>query len=80
MRLGAGPSKFTGVEKRLLQGPRKAAADLMAIQKQESYEGAALHLIARTGQITSIRYDPPFFLLNDRISVLLKCSTRGRSP
>src|SRR5258707_9710756 len=52
----------------------------MAIKKQEFYEGAALHLIARTGLVRSIRYDAPFFLLNDCMTVLLKYSTRGRSP
>ena len=52
----------------------------MAIRKQEFYEGAALHLIARTAQIAGIRYEAPFFLLNDRLSVLLKYSTKGRSP
>ncbi len=52
----------------------------MAIKKQEFYEGAALHLLARTDAITSIRYDAPFFLLNDQLLVLLKYSTKGRSP
>jgi hypothetical protein len=52
----------------------------MAIKKQEFYEGAALHLLARTGGITSIRYEAPFFLLNDFLLVYLKYSTRGRSP
>lgn len=52
----------------------------MAIKKQEFYEGAALHLLARAGGITGIRYEPPFFLLNERLLVLLKYSTRGRSP
>lgn len=52
----------------------------MAIKKQEFYEGAALHLLARTGGIMSIRYDAPFFLLNDQLLVILKYSTRGRSP
>ena len=52
----------------------------MAIKKQEFYEGAALHLLARTGEITSIRYDPPFFLLNNEVLVYLKYCTRGRSP
>jgi hypothetical protein len=52
----------------------------MAIKKQEFYEGAALYLLARTGRITSIRYDAPFFLLNNRLLVYLKYSTRGRSP
>lgn len=52
----------------------------MAIKKQEFYEGAALHLLARTGGITSIRYDAPFFLLNDHLLVHLKYSTKGRSP
>ena len=52
----------------------------MAIKKQEFYEGAALHLLARNGGITSIRYESPFFVLNDDLLVLLKYSTRGRSP
>ena len=52
----------------------------MAIKKQEFYEGAALHLIARTGRIANIRYEPPFFMFNDRIAVLLKYSTKNRSP
>ena len=52
----------------------------MAIKKQEFYEGAALHLLARSGKITSICYKPPFFILNDRVIALLKYSTRVRSP
>lgn len=52
----------------------------MAIKKQEFYEGAALHRLARTGEITSIRFEAPFFLLNKKLLVLLKYSTRSRSP
>lgn len=52
----------------------------MAIKKQEFYEGAALHLLARNGGITSIRYEPPLFLVNNQLLVLLKYSTKGRSP
>lgn len=52
----------------------------MGIKKQEFYEGAALHLLARSGSITSLRYEPPFFELNGHTTVLLKYSTRGRSP
>lgn len=52
----------------------------MAIKKQEFYEGAALHLLARSGEIVSLRYDPPFFLVNNRLLVCLKYCTRGRSP
>lgn len=52
----------------------------MAIKKQEFYEGAALHLLARTGAITSLQYDAPFFFINDQFLALLKYSTRGRSP
>ena len=52
----------------------------MAIKKQEFYEGAALHLLARTGGIKSLQYNSPFFLLNSQLQVLLKYSTRGRSP
>lgn len=52
----------------------------MAIRKQEFYEGAALHLLARTGQVRTLKYDPPFFYFNNEYSVMLKYSTRGRSP
>ena len=52
----------------------------MAIKKQEFYEGAALHLIIRSGRVKSIHYDPPFFFLNDRLTVLLKYCTKVRSP
>jgi hypothetical protein len=52
----------------------------MALRKQEFYEGAALHALVRTGLITGIRPVQPFLLLNERVSVLLKYSTRGRSP
>lgn len=52
----------------------------MAIKKQEFYEGAALHLLVRSGRVTSIRYDSPLFLVNNQVLVLLKYSTKGRSP
>ena len=52
----------------------------MAIKKQEFYEGAALHLLARRGGITTILYEAPFFLLNKELLVLLKYCTRTRSP
>lgn len=52
----------------------------MPIKKQEFYEGAALHLLARTGGVMSIQYEAPFFFLNNQLLVHLKYSTRGRSP
>lgn len=52
----------------------------MTIKKQEFYEGAALHLLARTGKIANMRYEAPFFYLNERWVVMLKYSTKGRSP
>jgi hypothetical protein len=52
----------------------------MTIKKQEFYEGAALHLLARTGGVTSIQYNVPFFVINNRLLVLIKYSTKGRSP
>jgi hypothetical protein len=51
----------------------------MAIKKQEFYEGAALHLLARNGGIASVRYEPPFFQFNGHLTVLLKYCTGGRS-
>lgn len=53
---------------------------MMAIKKQEFYEGAALHHLARGGLITSLRYEPPFFIVNNKLLVCLKYSTKGRSP
>jgi hypothetical protein len=52
----------------------------MAIKKQEFYEGAAIHLLSRGGRIAGLRYEPPFFIVNNELSVCLKYSTRGRSP
>lgn len=52
----------------------------MAIKKQEFYEGAAIYLLARTGLVKSIRYESPFFRINETICALLKHSTRKRSP
>ena len=52
----------------------------MPLQKQEFYEGAALHGLARSGKLDAVRLVPPFFRLNGAVSVLLKYSTRGRSP
>ena len=52
----------------------------MGIKKQEFYEGAALHMLPRGGKINSLRYSPPFFTLNDTVAVLMKYSTKGRSP
>lgn len=52
----------------------------MPIQKQEFYEGAALHLLARAGLISGIRYESPFFAFNDEHFALLKFCARSRSP
>jgi hypothetical protein len=52
----------------------------VGIKKQEFYEGAALYLLVRTGGISSVRYEAPFFVLNDACLIYLKYSTRGRSP
>jgi hypothetical protein len=52
----------------------------MAISKQDFYEGAALNLVARTGQIAGIINRAPFYILNGTVAVMLKYSTKGRSP
>lgn len=52
----------------------------MPIQKQEFYEGAALHQLARSGKITSLEYEAPFFIINGNLFVCLKYSTRNRTP
>lgn len=52
----------------------------MAIQKQEFYEGAALHQLIRGAGEVLIRYVSPLFILNDRLQIHLKYSTIVRSP
>lgn len=52
----------------------------MPIKNQEFYEGAALHLLARSGRIAGIRYEPPLFILNEELIIHLKHSKRTRSP
>lgn len=52
----------------------------MAIKKQEFYEGAALHLLVRTNGVVTIRYEAPFFLINNLLLVHLKYSAKGHSP
>jgi len=53
----------------------------MGIQKQEFYEGAALHqLIRGSNGITSIVHAPPFFVIDGCLQVYLKYSTGKRSP
>jgi hypothetical protein len=52
----------------------------MGIAKQEFYEGAALHRLAREGGVREIRYNAPFFAINGHLYLYLKYCTRGRSP
>jgi hypothetical protein len=52
----------------------------MPITKQEFYEGAALHKLARNGRITSLSYTAPLFMINEGLLVCLKYSTRNRTP
>lgn len=52
----------------------------MGIKKQEFYEGAALHLLVRGGRVSNIRYRPPLFVVNRKLCVLLKYSTKVQSP
>lgn len=52
----------------------------MGIQKQEFYEGAALHVLLRSGTGARISYESPFFLIDGRILIHLKYSTAVRGP
>lgn len=52
----------------------------MGIQKQEFYEGAALHLLLRSGTDARISYESPCFVIDDRLIIHLKYSTAKRSP
>lgn len=52
----------------------------MSIQKQEFYEGAALHALLRKNPTATVKYDDPYFVINDSIFVYIKYSTATRSP
>lgn len=52
----------------------------MAIRKQDFYEGAALYSLLKAAGAAHVRYDAPFFVINDRVALYLKYSTRVRSP
>ncbi|WP_313247777.1 hypothetical protein [Stenotrophomonas acidaminiphila] len=53
----------------------------MGIQKQEFYEGAALHqLIRGSSQLISVLYSSPLFVFDGSLQVYLKYSTAKRSP
>ena len=52
----------------------------MGIQKQEFYEGAALHQLVRNGSGVSLRYVSPIFVVDDRLQLHLKYSAGKRSP
>jgi len=52
----------------------------MAIRKQDFYEGAALYSLIKAAGAAHIRYDAPFFIVDDRVVLYLKYSTRVRSP
>lgn len=52
----------------------------MAIQKQEFYEGAALHQLIRGCIGIKVVHSPPLFVFDDRLQVHVKYSTAKRSP
>lgn len=52
----------------------------MTIKKQEFYEGAALHLLARGRGTLTLRHEPPCFVADDRLVLYLKYCTKVRSP
>jgi len=52
----------------------------MGIQKQEFYEGAALHQLIRGSSGVDVIHFPPLFIINGSLQVHLKYSTAKRSP
>lgn len=52
----------------------------MPIKKQEFYEGAAIHLLVSSGSLREISFERPFILLNQKISIYLKYSTKNAGP
>jgi hypothetical protein len=52
----------------------------MPIQKQEFYEGAAIHQLIRGSNGVRVIYRSPLFIFDERLQVYLKHSTAKRSP
>lgn len=52
----------------------------MTIAKQEFYEGAALHRLAKGGAVKSIGFDSPFITVNGHLLLFIKYCSNGRSP
>jgi hypothetical protein len=52
----------------------------MAIQKQEFYEGAALHQLIRGSSGAKVSFSWPFFIFDGQLQVHLKYSTAKRTP
>lgn len=63
-----------------IQGLLSEGQALVAIQKQEFYEGAALHQLVRGAGVAQLKYSAPFFIVDGRIQVHIKYSTIVRSP
>jgi hypothetical protein len=52
----------------------------MVIRKQDFYEGAALYSLIKAAGAAHVRYDAPFFVVDERVALYLKYSTKVRSP
>jgi len=52
----------------------------MAIQKQEFYEGAAIHQLLRVLCDVRVSFSSPYFVVNGKTRLHLKHSTAVRSP
>lgn len=52
----------------------------MTIQKQEFYEGAALHQLIRASDGPKVGFSFPFFIFDGQLQTHLKYSTGKRSP
>jgi hypothetical protein len=53
---------------------------LMAIKKQEFYEGAALYQLIKTNKVERATFAYPFVIINDKFAILIKYSTSKDSP
>lgn len=52
----------------------------LAIQKMDFYQGAALYKLLRGGGQAQVRFEDGLAILDERLQVYLKYSTRTRSP
>jgi hypothetical protein len=52
----------------------------LPIQKQDFYEGAALRRLSTSSGSFGLQFDSPFYVIDSRLALYIKYTTKARSP